>query len=124
MKIKEVRTYKEDLGTSRPYSIAYKTIDEVINAFVEIELENGIVGIGSANPSRYVVSESVDDVFNTLTSLDFGFLKGRKITEFDGLIRDMQSRFSNKAGTNVAIDIALHDLTLQCTVNDSALIPH
>ncbi|MDH5610452.1 MAG: dipeptide epimerase [Cyclobacteriaceae bacterium] len=110
MKIKEVRTYHKDLGTSRPYSIAYKTVTEVVNAFVEIELENGLVGIGAANPSVKVVGESVEDTIRTLAATDFSFLVGKSISEFEGLLRETQKRFQHLPGTNVAIDIALHDV--------------
>ena len=40
MRITDVRVYEKDLGTNRPYTIAYKTVSEVKNVFVEIELEN------------------------------------------------------------------------------------
>ncbi len=113
MKIKEVRSFSHDLGTSRPYTIAYKTVTEVINAFVEIELENGITGIGAANPSSMVVGESVDDTIRTLDELDFEFLKGKTIEEFDACVRDVQDRFQDKPGTSVAIDIALYDAFTQ-----------
>ena len=41
MKIKSIKTWSADLGNTKPYTIAFKTIDEVLNSFVEIELENG-----------------------------------------------------------------------------------
>ncbi len=109
MRIKEVRTYSKDLGTSRPYSIAYKTVDSVVNAFVEIELENGITGIGSANPSHYVVGESVDDTINRLEKEDFEFLIGKDIRGFEGLLRELRTKYLEYPGCNVALDVALHD---------------
>ncbi|MFT6136168.1 MAG: hypothetical protein ACJAZM_002671, partial [Cyclobacteriaceae bacterium] len=33
MKISDIRVYDRDLGTNRPYSIAYKTVTEVKNVF-------------------------------------------------------------------------------------------
>ena len=82
MKIKSVRSYSKDLGTSRPYSIAYKTVDQVMNAFVEIELDNGMIGIGAANPSRSVVGESVDETIAHLATADFSYLEGKDIACF------------------------------------------
>ena len=52
MKIKSIKTWSADLGNTKPYTIAFKTIDEVSNAFIEIELENGTTGIGAGCPSE------------------------------------------------------------------------
>jgi L-alanine-DL-glutamate epimerase-like enolase superfamily enzyme len=51
MKIKDVKAWSVDLGNTKPYTIAFKTVDEVKNAFVEITLDNGVTGIGAGNPS-------------------------------------------------------------------------
>ncbi len=109
MNIKSVKAYSRDLGTSRPYSIAYKTVTEVINAVVEIELENGIIGIGTANPSPKVVGESVEDTIKTLEEESFEFLVGKDIRLFENLLRETNEKYWDKPGTNVAIDVALHD---------------
>ena len=109
MKIAEIRVYERDLGTSRPYSIAYKTVTEVKNVFVEIELENGIVGIGACNPSEKVVGETVDQALAHLEGADFGYLRGANISAFPSLIRQTQALFEQWPGSNVAVDIALHD---------------
>jgi hypothetical protein len=51
MKIKSIKSWSADLGNTKPYTIAFKTIDEVLNAFVEIELENGTTGVaGKKHP--------------------------------------------------------------------------
>ncbi len=113
MKIKSVRSYSKDLGTSRPYSIAYKTVDQVMNAFVEIELDNGMIGIGAANPSRSVVGESVDETIAHLATADFSYLEGKDIACFEGLLKQTRGFFEQIPGTNAAIDIALHDVFAQ-----------
>ena len=113
MKIKNVRVYGRDLGTSRPYTIAYKTVSEVIIAFVEIELENGIIGIGASNSSKVVVGESVDETLNHLRDVDFSYLIGQKITQTEGLLRQTHDKFTTLPGTHAAIDIALYDAFTQ-----------
>lgn len=110
MKIADIRVYERDLGTSRPYSIAYKTVTEVKNVFVEIELENGIVGIGSCNPSEKVVGENVDQALAHLQGADFGYLRGERITRFESLVRQTRTQFEQWPGSHAAVDIALHDV--------------
>lgn len=56
-KIKEIKVWEADLGNTKPYTIAFKTVDEVRNAFVEIILDDGTSGIGAGNPSEYVVEK-------------------------------------------------------------------
>ncbi|MEM9327760.1 MAG: dipeptide epimerase [Bacteroidota bacterium] len=113
MKIKEVRVYEKDLGTSRPYTIAYKTVTEVKNVFVEIELENGIIGIGACNPSEKVVGENVDQAFEHLRGTDFGYLVGERIGVFEALLRATRNHLEPWPGSHVAVDVALHDAYTQ-----------
>ena len=110
MKIAEVRVYEKDLGTSRPYTIAYKTVSEVKNVFVEIELENGTVGIGACNPSEKVVGENVDQAFQHLKATDFSFLVGQRIEAFEALLRATRKELEQWPGSHVAVDVALHDV--------------
>ncbi len=109
MKIAEVRVYEKDLGTSRPYTIAYKTVSEVKNVFVEIVLENGTVGIGACNPSEKVVGENVDQAYEHLQGTDFSFLIGRRIAAFEALLRETRSQLEQWPGSHAAVDVALHD---------------
>ena len=60
MQIKNITVWKADLGNTKPYTIAFKTVDEVNNAFVEITLTDGTTGIGACSPSEYVTNENLD----------------------------------------------------------------
>ena len=109
MKIAEVRVYEKDLGTNRPYTIAYKTVTEVKNVIVEVVLENGMVGIGTCNPSEKVVGENVDMALQHLQSTDFGFLEGQRIEAFESLVKATREELEKWPGSHAAVDIALHD---------------
>ena len=82
MKIKSFKAYKKNLLLQKPYTIARETITDVENVFLEVELENGITGIGAANPSPEVVGETPAQ---TLQNLQSGFLEsliGKDIRQF------------------------------------------
>ena len=113
MKIKDIRAYQKDLGTNRPYSISYKTVTEVKNTFVEIELENGMIGIGTCNPSEKVVGENVDQAFERLIDFDFSYLRGKRINEFESLVRQTKEKLHSWPGSHAAVDIALYDVFTQ-----------
>ncbi|HEY8935890.1 MAG TPA: dipeptide epimerase [Cyclobacteriaceae bacterium] len=108
MKIKNIEVWSADLGNVKPYTIAFKTISEVRNAFVEITLENGVTGIGSANPSEYVVGENLDQCLDALDNVDF--LIGRDIREFNELTYEVWKNFPENPSARAALDIALYDV--------------
>ncbi len=110
MRIKDIKVWHADLGNTRPYTIAFKTVDEVRNAFVEITLADGTTGIGSGNPSEYVVGESLSQTLEALQEKNLGFLSGRDIREFNQLTYEVWQKFPRNPAARAALDIALHDV--------------
>lgn len=109
-KIKEIKVWETDLGNTKPYTIAFKTVDQVRNAFVEITLDNGVIGLGSGNPSEYVVGESFAQCMEALQEKKLQFLHGRDIREFNQLTYEVWKAFPNNPSARAALDIALHDV--------------
>lgn len=109
MLIKSIRAYRRDLALTRPYTIAYQTISTVENIFLAVELANGIIGLGAANPSPEVVGESPDQTFLTLQSDAITRFVGRDIRHTFQLIDEARQQFPDLPGTLAAFDIALHD---------------
>jgi L-alanine-DL-glutamate epimerase-like enolase superfamily enzyme len=110
MKIKSIKSWSADLGNTKPYTIAFKTIDEVLNAFVEIELENGTTGVGAANPSEYVTGESFEQCKSALQERNIQFLIGRDIRELNQLTFEVWQKFPANPAARAALDIALYDV--------------
>ncbi len=109
-KIKNIEVWSADLGNTRPYTIAFKTVDEVKNAFVEITLDNGITGIGSGNPSEYVVGENITQCLEALQEQNLTFLIGKDICEFHQLTYEIWQKFPKNPSARAALDIALYDV--------------
>ena len=109
MKIKSVRAFKKNLALQKPYMIARETITDVENIFFEITLENGIKGIGAANPAPEVVGETPAQTFQNLQSGFIQYLVGKDIRHFLHHIYTCRQHFKNLPGTQACIDIALHD---------------
>ena len=108
--IKEIKIWESDLGNTKPYTIAFKTVDEVRNAFVEITLADGTVGLGSGNPSEHVVGENLSQCMAALDPTNLEFLIGRDIREFHQLIFEVWRNFPGNPSARAALDIALHDV--------------
>ena len=113
MKITKIRSFVCDLENSKPYTIAFKTITEVNNVFFEVELENGIIGIGSANPSEYVVGESFQQCVSALSADKNQWLVGRSISEFESLLKELFHHTPVNPSARAAIDVALYDAFTQ-----------
>ena len=109
MKIKNIEVFSKNLALTKPYTIAYKTIADVENVFLLITLENGIIGIGAANPDLQVVGETPADVLKNFQSDYFQKFIGKSIKYFRSMIYEVGTSFPNKPGTLVLWDIALHD---------------
>lgn len=109
MRINAIRAYRRNLALTKPYTIAYQTTSEVENVFLEIELANGLIGLGAANPDPDVVGESPEQTLLNLQSEWLMGLIGRDIRLFTALIDEARHQFPNAPGTLAALDIALHD---------------
>lgn len=109
MKIKSVRSWCTDLGNLRPYTIAFKTVDEVKNAFVELTLNDGTTGIGAGNPSEYVTGEHLDQTNAALSEKNLEWLIGRDIRQLHLILAELLLKFPKNPAARAAIDIALHD---------------
>lgn len=109
MKIKSVIPYLKKLALTKPYTIAYNTFYDVELVFLEIELENGIIGLGSASPAEEVIGENSEQTLQNLQSEFVQGLVGRDIRHFRQIIFETHQYFPLLAGTQAAIDLALHD---------------
>jgi len=109
MKIKHVKAFTKNLALTKAYTIAYKTISEVENVFLLITLENGITGIGAANPDAQVVGENPAQVLDNCESEYCQSFVGRDIRHFRLIILEIAKTYPGKPGTLAAWDIALHD---------------
>ena len=108
-KITRATVWKEDLKLTRPYTIAFETIDSVENLFICLETENGLQGLGAACPSQEVTGETLEQAQKALTDMA-QILEGKDIRLLNGLLKSLNEKFSTTPAALAAADIALHDL--------------
>lgn len=107
MHIASISFHLADLG--RPYRISGETGKGVKNAIAVITLENGIRGIGTANPSKQVVGEDVLQTLELLNGWDQEQLLGKDIRGFHRCLDVVHTTLDGHTGARAALDIALHD---------------
>ena len=110
MKIRRISTWTEQFELSRPYTIAFRTVDSVRNGIVRIETDDGSTGLGCASPEEFVTGETWDACDAALAEPAFQWLVGRGVCELDALCRELRERFPGAPAARAAVDIALHDL--------------
>jgi len=110
MKIKHIHISRPNLELTRPYTIAYKTVTAVENFVVEIVADNGLYGLGAANPSPYVVNESLDDTWQAVQPPHLDWLHGRDARQLGILCREVQEKYPKNPGVRIALETALYDL--------------
>lgn len=113
MRITSIEYHIENLELTRPYTIAYKTISKVENVVVVITLENGITGLGTANPSTQVVGDDEKATLLALQKWDKDLLLKKDIRQFYDCLYVVHSSLKNHVGARAALDIALHDAFCQ-----------
>ncbi len=109
MRITSIKSYKRSLALKKPYTIARDTFYDTENVFFEVELANGMTGLGAACPEGAVVGESADITIKNLESDLVQQLVGKDIREFLAHISEMSQLYGKFPGTMAAVDIALHD---------------
>ena len=110
MKIRRISTWIEHFELTRPYTIAFRTIDSVRNGIVRIETDDGAIGVGCASPERFVTGETWDACDAALAEPALRWLVGRRVHELSALCRELGERFPGAPAARAAVDIALHDL--------------
>lgn len=110
MKITHATCWTETLELTRPYTIAYDSIDSVENIFVRLQAEDGSIGLGVASPDVEVTGESVRDCRQALkTDLESLTIEA-DIRHFRKILRNLAQSMPGRPAARAAVDIALHDL--------------
>lgn len=113
MKIASINTWVEDFALTRPYTITFRSIDDVQMSFVEIRTDSGLSGIGCASPEAMVTGETRESCRTALQADALGWLVGTDPRGLPALCRELDARLAENPAARAAVDIALHDLLAQ-----------
>lgn len=108
--ITKVKTWSENLELSKPYDIAYRTIETVENVFVYLESKNKLWGIGAGSPAKFVTGESIEDAKSALQEKLEKMLLGKDFRYIRQLCRLLEKEMFTTPAARKAADIALHDI--------------
>ncbi|MEO5581954.1 MAG: dipeptide epimerase [Saprospiraceae bacterium] len=109
MKIRSINFQLENLQLSKPYTIAWKTVDHVENLFCTIITDNGIIGYGSCNPENEVVNVSTRQTLEAKDLLDLDHIYNTSIDDPESFIQSLYPSLSKVPTLLGAIDLAVYD---------------
>ncbi|HNR06161.1 MAG TPA: dipeptide epimerase [Saprospiraceae bacterium] len=109
MKIRSIRFRLENLQLSKPYTIAWKTVDQVENLFCFLETDQGITGYGSCNPENEVVHVSTKDTLEAMDLFDRDLLLNKSLDRPADLIESLLPSLHGVPTLLAALDIAVWD---------------
>ena len=98
MKIVSAKFWSEDLELTRPYSIAYETIEAVENIFVYLVLENGTWGIGSGSPAEFITGENIAMSRGVLQNHLEALVINKDIASFRDICQSMSRTLKSRPG--------------------------
>ncbi len=113
MKIARISRRHEHLPLTRPYTIAFRSIDAVDNAIVRVETETGHAGLGAASPEAFVTGEAFAATLAALDAEATRWLAGADVRALPALCRAIAAKLRATPAAAAAPDMALHDLFAQ-----------
>ena len=109
MRIVSVTARPWTLPLVSPFVIAARTATEARNVRIEIEAENGLVGLGAGAPVGYVTGESVESVLGALHAVKLEFI-GLPVDRLGPLLARANRGLANAPAARAGLEIALYDV--------------
>ncbi|MGZ9810469.1 mandelate racemase/muconate lactonizing enzyme family protein [Pseudoroseicyclus sp. H15] len=109
MKITRIELFRAALPLKRPFRIALGTITTADTVFIRLHGEDGLYGMGEANPSLPICGETVGTVA-AAAAVYAKLLIGQEAENIDALTAAMRAALPNNATARSGFDMALYDL--------------
>ena len=110
MKITRVESWQERLALSRPYTIAFQTVEAVTLFFVRLHTDVGVIGLGSASPAEGVTGETAAACASALSEAGPALLEGEDFRALGRLTRRLKTTLRATPAARAALDMALYDV--------------
>jgi L-alanine-DL-glutamate epimerase-like enolase superfamily enzyme len=110
MKITRVEAVEVKLRLEQPYTIAYETVESVVNVFLRIETDTKFAGLGCAAPDLAVTGETGATVLEAIRDVIEPNLHGSDPLRLAMLLERLRVPLAKQPSARSAVDMALHDI--------------
>jgi L-alanine-DL-glutamate epimerase-like enolase superfamily enzyme len=109
MKITGISSKKIELKLKKPIKIAFTTFTGAVTNIVRIETDDGLTGIGEANPPQVITGETPETVEAAVECFSAA-LAGMDPFNIVGIHAAMDSLMAGNTAAKAGVDIAVYDL--------------
>jgi L-alanine-DL-glutamate epimerase-like enolase superfamily enzyme len=95
-----------------PFKTALRTVSQVHDLVLMVETDSGLTGYGSATATAVITGDLIDSMRAGLDLL-VPKLLGRKLLDFNALLRTLHHGLVHHSSLKAALEIALYDLRAQ-----------
>lgn len=113
MKITELTMQKTSLPLERPFKTALRTVKRIDVIDVNLVLENGVVGRGSAASTWQITGESLSSIQAAIDGPIKQVALDSHIEAMEDILANVQGSCIANTSAKAAVDIALHDAYCQ-----------
>jgi L-alanine-DL-glutamate epimerase-like enolase superfamily enzyme len=110
MKISRVEFRRIDMRLAEPYTIAYETITETSNVFMQVKTSSGVTGYGCAAPDLQVTGETVASVLEVGNKYIEPYLKHSNPLRISKHLENLKKHLVDHPSALAMVDMALHDI--------------
>lgn len=112
MLIKRITVGEVKVPLKVPFKTALRRVDEVHDLVLMVETNTGLIGYGSATATAVITGDLIDSMRAALALLAPKLL-GRRLLNFNALLRTVHHSVVNHTSLKAALEIALYDLRAQ-----------
>lgn len=109
MKITKVNVKKMQIPLIEPFRISLGVITSSLQALVEIETDEGLIGYGEGSPGILITGENIDGTIKSIEILSEKLI-GLDPMDIEKIYWEMDKAAAHAPCGKTAIDIACHDL--------------
>jgi L-alanine-DL-glutamate epimerase-like enolase superfamily enzyme len=110
MRIARVEAWETPMRLSEPYTIAYETVESVVNVFVRIETSTGIRGVGCAAPDEAITTETAASVLDVIRNRAAPILVGADPCRPARIHERLKKTIAGNPSALAALDMAVFDI--------------
>lgn len=109
MKIIDIKFMPVNIKLKEAYTIAYETIDEVVNIYARIKTDSGIIAYGCTAPDFNVTGETPEQLLIDANEIILPHLYNKDPLTYSRLLTELKLQLINKPATLALADSVLMD---------------
>ncbi|QDP01698.1 dipeptide epimerase [Thalassotalea sp. PS06] len=113
MKLSQIRLARLRVPLVTPFKTALRTVDHVDDVVVELTLDNGMTGYGSAPATAVITGDTHASIIAAINDFIWPRIAGMNIADLNDICRFIDSAMLHNSSAKAAMEIAIYDLWAQ-----------